>query len=126
MSCFNFVRSWWIIYKCLKEEPTALTCNYTIKLFKRIDIHTILVHCCTLQPFYLHIIDLSSYKPLVAYKKASLRLTQVHQQRVTTHHMSCIIYCINIISYFSYLSLPMNFKKDILSYTKHISKFSIS
>ena len=26
----NHVRSWWIIYKCMQEEPTALTCNNTL------------------------------------------------------------------------------------------------
>ena len=53
---------------------------------------------CTQLSFYLDEIDITSYKPSVAYKKSFHKLTQCHKQRVTTRHISCIIYRI-IISY---------------------------
>ena len=72
---------------------------------RKVDIHIILAHCCTLQPFYLDIIDLYSYKPSVACTQSSLKISQCHQQRVTVCHMSFIIYRIIISHQYHLISL---------------------
>ena len=115
----NPIRIWWNIYDYMQEEPSALTCNYTLKFFTRIDIHTMLCYYCTLQSFWFNKLDLPSYKPSVAYRKSSHKLTRYHNQSITTHIsiriVSCIVHNIHI-------SCTLTSQVELFMYTNKLIK----
>ena len=111
-SCCNLVKSWQILYKCVQEEPTALTFNYIIQFLKR-----------SRQTY--NTTDLSnqtSYKPSVSYKNSIFKISQCHHQTITTHNTSCNIDHITIRYHKSTLKL----RKRCITYTNHFNKIFTS
>ena len=127
---FNTIRSWWIIYKCVQEEPTALTCNFTIsssrnKYTYNIDLLVVL-HKSSDWWFFTQE-RLRTYQNCIIslHSNALHHISEYHISLVTLISQDHINFAITDHTPLSTYDYARNFTNEVLTYTKSFSNYSL-